>query len=92
MELVINELSMCVSGDDSPEFVVEKLVFDDVLNTFLRELTRENRDIFLARYWYMYTPEEIAKKFDITENNVAVSLFRSRKKLKKMMQKEGLDL
>lgn len=63
-----------------------------LLNAFLATLTPENRMIFLRRYWYVETVGEIAEKYGITENAVSTRLHRTREKLAKFLEKEGIAI
>lgn len=90
MTLVLDELGECVSGGESAEDVVDKIVLEDLINRFLGELSGEMRDIFVLRYWFLYASSEIARRCHISESKVNTSLFRMRKQLKAMLEKEEL--
>lgn len=90
IEVALDELGECVSGSESAETVIDKLIYDDVLNTFLGGLTEENRKIFVSRYWYLRSPSEIAKKYRISESSVNVRLYRMRGSLKELLKMEGV--
>jgi len=53
-----------------------------IIEDFLETLTAETRVIFMLRYAYSEPYAEIAKRVGLTENNVAVRLNRTRKKMK----------
>lgn len=63
-----------------------------VLDAFLRSLSRENRMVFLRRYWYVDTIAEIAQRYGISESAVQMRLRRTREKLCKYLEKEGIGL
>ncbi len=88
--MVLDELAECVPDGESAESAVEDMVIRDILRRFLRRLPDETRRIFVRRYWYMSSVGEIAKQYGLTENQVAVTLFRARKKLKTMLEKEDI--
>ena len=54
--------------------------------------SQEKSNIFLCRYWYAYPVSKIAKQFGLTENNVSVTLNRTRKKLKEYLTERGYEL
>lgn len=89
-ELIFEELSECISGDETPESELENIIRRDILNRFLDGLSEENRDIFVSRYWYMYSTADIARIYHISESKVRVSLHRIRKSLKLILEKEGV--
>ena len=86
---VLEELSDCVSGRGDPERLLEdgELIAD--LNAFLRSLPQEKRRMFLRRYWYGDPVSEIAKRFGMRENRVAVSLHRMRNALRGYLTERG---
>ena len=62
-----------------------------VLNSFLRKQTLEARTLFLRRYWYVESIRELAKACHMSESMVKSSLFRTRNKLRKELEKEGIS-
>ena len=61
-----------------------------VINRFLEGLKEADRDIFLRRYWYLDSEKEIAMRHGKTVNSVKSNLYRSRKKLYRLLEKEGM--
>ena len=61
----------------------------DTLNRFIRSLRSEEQHIFLQRYWYGASIEELANAFDCSQTRIANILHRTRKKLRKHLEKEG---
>lgn len=59
-----------------------------LINQFLEGLSERDRDIFMRRYWHMDSIAEIAKRHGISESSIKSNLFRTRKKLKRMLMKE----
>ncbi|WP_300755323.1 RNA polymerase sigma factor [uncultured Oscillibacter sp.] len=62
----------------------------ELLNVFLRGLSREGRAMFLRRYWYGESVAEVALALGCGEGKVKSSLFRSRKALREYLEKEGI--
>lgn len=90
--MVLDELQECVPASDSTEQAVEEKLLVEVLNRFLQELPIEKRMMFLRRYWYMSSIQEIAQDYEISEGKVKMSLLRIRNKLKQTLEKEGIVL
>ena len=61
----------------------------DALNRFIKDLDTEEQRIFLRRYWYNETVEELAQAFHCSQSRITGILFRTRKKLRKFLKKEG---
>lgn len=62
------------------------------MNTFLKNLEKTKRIMFVRRYFHFDSIEKIAKDFNISKSSVSVSLFRIRKSLKDYLEKEGVEL
>ena len=62
-----------------------------VLNSFLRKQTLEARTLVLRRYWCGESIRELAKACHMSESMVKSSLFRTRNKLRKELEKEGIS-
>lgn len=61
----------------------------DTLNRFLRTLKSEEQWIFLRRYWYGCSTKELANALGCSETRIVNILHRTRKKLRKYLEKEG---
>lgn len=48
--------------------------------------------MFLSRYYYSLTISEIADKFGLTERNVKYRLSCLRQKLRKQLEREGINV
>ena len=73
------------------ESEVDGAILSAAISVFLRKQPLLKRNIFLRRYWYMDSVAEIAKRFLLNESTVSTYLFRTRKKLKVFLKKEGYD-
>ena len=85
----LEEMEECLPAE-SLEEEIEKNALRDALNAFLSSLKTKERQIFMKRYFYMCSISEIARDCGIKESAVKVSLFRTRKKLREYLDKEGL--
>ena len=89
----LSELEECLSAsapEESDEEWWNGERIRSVLNDFLRELDTETRVLFVRRYYYMETVSALANRFDMSENFISVRLHRARKRLKKLLEKEGI--
>ena len=87
--LALDELEECVAGTDDVETEVERRELQRKLNAFLLRLPRVDRQVFMCRYWYMDSISEIAIQFDYSESKIKSMLYRTRNKLRAMLEKEG---
>ncbi|WP_426351028.1 RNA polymerase sigma factor [Alloiococcus sp. CFN-8] len=90
--LALDELKECVPSWDRVEQAVDDMVLIEIFNSFLGDLSIETRKIFMRRYWYLSSIKEIAADFKVSESKVKMSLLRTRKKLKQILEKEGVVL
>ena len=87
--LALEELEQCVSGSQDVEKEIEKKELVWAINRFLDTLPAAERRVFLARYWYMDSIQEIASHFGFSQSKVMSVLFRTRNKLRLQLEKEG---
>lgn len=86
--LALDELSECVGK--SEEDYLEGRALTELLNNFLTELPQKSREVFLLRYWYICSVKQIGDKLGLLESNVKMTLLRSRKQLRSLLEKEGI--
>lgn len=89
--LVLDELGEIIADKRTDDEIDRKELLESI-NSFLSSLQPDKRKSFVLRYWYAYSIPEIAKRFGMTENNVSVSLNRTRQKLKNYLKERGFDL
>ena len=88
--LAFEELEGCLPAEDGAVRALEQQEFRRVLNDFLRKLTRQSRTYFIRRYWYGESIREIADSCGAGEEKVKSSLFRTRQRLRTVLEKEGM--
>ena len=92
-EAILDELAECIPD---PNADIEKISDDtelrDAVNTFLGTLSEDNRKIFVRRYWYAGSIEDIMADYGYGKSKVKMSLLRSREKLKEYLESEGIAL
>lgn len=89
-DAALDELEECLPGRDSVEGEYEAKELSLAISAFLRTLNYTDRFIFMRRYWYADSPQEIASAIGSTPNSVTVRLYRIREKLRHSLEKEGL--
>jgi len=81
-DVALQELEECLPAADTVEGKVAARELTAMVEGFLDTLKREDRVIFLRRYWFSDPYAEIARRTGLTEKNVSVRLTRLRRKLK----------
>ena len=89
-EPVLDELAEAVDSGADVEKAVELKELNAALRRFLKTLGETERQVFLARYWFIASIAEIAEKFGFSESKVNSMLHRTRKKLLGYLKEEGL--
>lgn len=87
--LVLEELDECIPGGTCPEEALEGKELASSIRSFLNSLPSGERVMFLRRYFYAQTVEEIASQLGRNPESVRKSLYRTRKKLQQYLRKEG---
>lgn len=86
VEVPLSEIERVLAGTDK-EFEDKELA--QAISTFLRKESYERRNIFLRRYFFYDSIEDIAERFQMKPNTVKSTLRRTRNRLKMYLEKEG---
>ena len=84
------ELTDCIPSSESVESEYENGRLKETLDSFLYSLDREKRVMFVRRYFYSHSIEQISEQMNISVAKVKTTLFRIRKSLKEYLEKEGM--
>lgn len=90
-DLALEELSQFLSGGTLEEALDSRLLGQSI-DRFLDTLSRENRIIFVRRYWFGDSIPEIANQLRLSESAATVRLHRLRNQLRTHLTQEGFDL
>ena len=86
------EMEQCIPAPDDVECRIDDMALSEILNGFLGKLDEEKRNIFIRRYWYLDSIEDISGRFDLSESKVKTALCRLRRRLREHLEKEGYNL
>ena len=86
------ELEQCIPAPTVEVCQMSDEGFGELINLFLWELNGDTRNVFIRRYWFLDSIAQIAERFQMSESKVKSMLFRTRSKLKKYLEKEGVVL
>lgn len=90
LDLIYEELENCVAAGSGPEKCLEEKELIQAVEAFLAGLPREDRLMFLYRYWLAQPVKKIAMRMGCKPGRVNSALYRSRQKLIDHLEKEGL--
>lgn len=92
VEIALSELENCIPNVKGVEQVAEEAWLVSVINRFLFAQAKTKRNIFILRYWFLYSIRDIADMYGERESKIKSLLFRMRNELKKFLKKEDIYL
>lgn len=92
-QALFTEIDECIPDrKNDVEQLWESREIAKVLNTFLETLDQENCAIFLGRYYYACSIEELAKQYAFSSRQIKYKLSKLRSKLRDCLEQEGVIL
>ena len=89
-EISINELDECIPSEKSISDEIENEIIAKKISDFLSSLPAEECDVFMRRYWYFDTIDEICTAYGFSKSKVKTMLMRTRRKLRSHLEQEGI--
>ncbi len=89
VDVSLGELEGCLVSSDNFEVVMDSMVLSELLNSFLGTLSQENRIMFIQKYWFFRSVDDIAGDLSVSKSKVKVSLMRTRARLAEFLEREG---
>lgn len=87
-----DELDECIPARADAESGLEAAELSAAITAWLRTLDKEDRVLFVRRYWYGDPVKELARETGSAPQRLAKRLFRLRGRLKKHLEKEGYSI
>ena len=92
MEEILNELEDCIPSPAAVERQIEEQELTEVINIWLASLPRNDRILFMRRYWNGETANTLAEESGTSPANIAKKMYRLRQNLKSKLEREGYSL
>ena len=92
LEALVLELEDCVPAVPSAEEETEARELSLTIDRWLDGLPREDRVLFVRRYWYGQRLDELSGQLGWSPNRVSQRLLRLRTGLKRYLEREGVVL
>ena len=89
-DVALDELEETIPALSTVESTYDAKELTGYLNQFLNNLSKEDRYLFVRRYWYGDKIGDIAENLNVTPHRASVRLFRLRQKLQDYLKKEGM--
>ena len=90
--IALQEIEACLADRNTVEDAIEARELARILETFLDTLSGENRVIFLRRYWFSDSYQDIAQRVGLPEKTVSVRLTRTRQRMRQYLMERGMIL
>lgn len=87
--LSLDELDICTPSKITVEDEVGIVYLSKCISDFLYQQNTDVRGVFVCRYFYCESIEDIAIRFGYSQSKIKSMLMRTRTKLKSYLQKEG---
>lgn len=92
VELALLELEDCLPDRNTPERHLEAAETARVISDFLKSQPELDRILFVRRYFHLEPLAGLEARFGLTESQVKSRLHRTRKRLRKILEREGAGL
>ena len=92
METLLSELEDCIPTANNVEKEIEATELGKFISAWLMQLDREDRILFVRRYWNGESLKNLAKDWGTSSNNLAGRMYRLRLGLKAALESEGMYL
>ena len=89
-DLMLSELEQAIPQPRTTEDQFEYGQTVSAINQYLRGMDKDARVIFVRRYFFGDSIQDISRRFMASESKVKSMLFRARQKLKIHLEKEGV--
>ena len=91
-EELFAELEDYLPSAETVESSIEEKELAAVIEDFLDTLTAENRKVFILRYWYSQSYEDIGRDMGMSKSNVSMRLLRTKEKMRKYLEERGVEI
>ena len=89
LEQTLSELEEAVPSPVRVEREIESAELGRIIDKWLQGLARDDRVLFVRRYWYDIPLKELAEESGIPAKKLAQKMYRLRQGLKTFLEREG---
>lgn len=90
LDEILSELEECIPSDQSVDRQLAAKELSRVINHWLGTLSREDRVLFVRRYWYGDTVKKLALECGVSPGKMAKRLYVLRGRLRAALAKEDI--
>ena len=88
----LSEIEGCISNENLISDEIDDMVLAEMISSFLQTLPEKECNVFLRRYWFFDSIEDICRRFGYGQSKVKMMLKRTRDKLAKYLEKENIEI
>jgi len=88
--ILLSELEDCIPSRGTIEQETEDWQLAEIISDWLTLLPKDDRVLFMRRYWFGDTVKNLAKECGANQNQMAQRMFRLRSSLKDRLEQEGI--
>jgi len=90
--ILLSELEDCVPSRETVSQAVDDKLLTEVVDKWLEQLSKDDRVLFVRRYWYGDAVNALARECGCTQNQMAQRMLRLRNGLRAALEQEGIDV
>ena len=88
----LSELEDCIPSTNDMESMIDQKHLNDLIVKWLSGEEQLNRRIFIRRYWYGSTYEELEQHCGLSKKKLMDRVYQLRKRLKAYLEQEGVSI
>lgn len=92
IEIMFDELEECIPSSFDVEQNFDNMQLSEIIDNWLATLSKEDRVLFVRRYYYGDAVKNLAKLHNYTENQMAQKMMKLRKSLKTFLSAKGVRI
>ena len=92
IEVILDELEECIPDTKLFEQEIEEIELTKFLDTWLASLPKDDRVLFMRRYWNGEALKTLEKEYNMSHGKMAKRMYQLRVNLKSALEKEGYYL
>lgn len=91
-DILLSELDECLPSDKSAEDKFDETYVAEIISKYLYSVSQNKAAIFVFRYFFCYSIEDLSAKTGYSQNKITSMLFRMRNELKNQLEKGGINI
>ena len=92
LTMLLSDFEECVPSTESVVQQSETKLLAETIDGWLGRLPKEERVLFIRRYWFGEAVKALAKEYECSQNHMAQLMLRLRKSLRTTLESEGIEI